>query len=106
VIPAPPVSKITANALAAGEWCPVEVGADRAMADESLSTAGPLSTAQSPAMGPSIRPFAYRRDPWWDAGGRVARRRRRRRLVAWSVLVGLAVTIGALAGELRVAFGS
>ena len=76
------------------------------MADESSSTAGPSLAAQSAAMGPTIRTFAYRRDPWWDPGGRVARRRRRRRLLAWSFLVGLAVTLGAVAGELRVVVGS
>jgi hypothetical protein len=76
------------------------------MADESSSTAGPLVAVRSPAMGPTIRPYAYRRDPWWDAGGRVARRRRRRRLLAWSVLVSVAVALGAVAGELRVALGS
>jgi hypothetical protein len=54
-------------------------------------------------MGPTIRPFAYRRDPWWDPDGRVTRRRRRRRLVAWALLVALAVSLGALAGEARAA---
>jgi hypothetical protein len=76
------------------------------MADESPSTAGPVFGTQSLAMGPAIRPFAYRRDPWWDPDGRTARRRRRRRMVAWSVLVSLAVVLGAVAGELRVAIGS
>jgi len=57
-------------------------------------------------MGPAIRPFAYRRDPWWDPDGRTARRRRRRRLVLWSFLVTAAMVVGAVAGELRVAIGS
>jgi len=56
-------------------------------------------------MGPTIRPFAYRRDPWWDVDGRASRRRRRRRLVAWAVLVALAVAVGGIAGEARAATG-
>ncbi|HET9681895.1 MAG TPA: hypothetical protein VFP19_07640 [Candidatus Limnocylindrales bacterium] len=57
-------------------------------------------------MGPTLRPFPYRRDPWWDPDGRTARRRRRRRLLAWGFLVTAAMTLGAVAGELRVMIGS
>jgi hypothetical protein len=54
-------------------------------------------------MGPSIRPFAYRRDPWWDVDGRSSRRRRRRRLAAWALLVALSLSLGAIVGEARAA---
>jgi hypothetical protein len=103
---APTLSRHTAIGAAAERKGSVEGGRDGVMADESPSTAGPGVATQSPAMGPTIRPFAYRRDPWWDPEGRTARRRRRRNLLAWSVLVSLAVTLGAIAGELRVAIGS
>jgi hypothetical protein len=54
-------------------------------------------------MGPTIRSFGYRRDPWWDVDRRVSRRRRRRRLVVWTVVVTLAVSMGIVAGEARAA---
>jgi hypothetical protein len=52
-------------------------------------------------MGPTLRPFSYHRDPWWDATGRVSRRRRRRRLLAWTSLIVLGATLGLVAGEAR-----
>jgi hypothetical protein len=54
-------------------------------------------------MAPSLRPFSYNRDPWWDPGGRVSRRRRRRRLLGWSTIVVLGVTLGVAAGQARAA---
>jgi hypothetical protein len=54
-------------------------------------------------MGPTLRPFSYHRDPWWDATGRVSRRRRRRRLLAWTSLIVLGATLGLVAGETRAA---
>ena len=75
------------------------------MADPSPSTTGPREPPESAAMGPMIRPFAYRRDPWWDVDGRSGRRRRRRRLATWAVLVTLAASLGVLAGEARGAVG-
>ena len=104
--PRRPVSPITRGSWSGGRLGPVGVGSVRNMADESSSTAGPRGIAQSQAMGPAIRPFGYRRDPWWDPDGRTARRRRRRRLVLWSFLVTAAMVVGAVAGELRVAIGS
>ena len=73
------------------------------MARSSPSTAGPLHDRQSRAMGPSLRPFAYRRDPWWDATGRTSRRRRRRRLAAFSAILLVGGTLGLIAGETRAA---
>jgi hypothetical protein len=52
-------------------------------------------------MGPTLRPFSYHRDPWWDATGRVSRRRRRRRLLAWTSLIVFGATLGLVAGEAR-----
>jgi hypothetical protein len=52
-------------------------------------------------MGPTLRPFSYHRDPWWDATGRVSRRRRRRRLFAWASLIVLGASLGFVAGEAR-----
>jgi hypothetical protein len=54
-------------------------------------------------MGPTLRPFSYHRDPWWDATGRVSRRRRRRRLLAWMSLIVLGGALGLVAGEARAA---
>jgi hypothetical protein len=54
-------------------------------------------------MGPSLRPFSYNRDPWWDPGGRVSRRRRRRRLFAWTGIVVLGISLGIAAGQARAA---
>ena len=54
-------------------------------------------------MGPVIRPFAYARDPWWDATGRVARRRRRRRLLSWLALIALGMSLGLTAAQTRAA---
>jgi hypothetical protein len=54
-------------------------------------------------MGPSLRVFTYNRDPWWDPGGRVSRRRRRRRLLAWSGIVVIGVSVGLAAGQARAA---
>jgi len=57
-------------------------------------------------MGPALRPFAVRRDPWWDASGRTTRRRRRRRLLGWAALLVLGATVGLVAGEARAADAS